>query len=113
MILSGTCSGTEQFVIITTQAYGPRLRGVLARRVTEELESFYSFVEREQGYVLLEDGAGGSCAKAADDRTDHRHAGRTRPGRRASSRRRCLGGCGSAGDDDRMTTTSRMVRLGV
>jgi CheY-like chemotaxis protein len=59
----GHLAGTEQFVIITTQANGPRLREVLARRVTDELHSFYSFVEREQGYVLLEDGAGGYIQK--------------------------------------------------
>ena len=59
----GHVSNTEQFVIITSQATGPGLRGMLARRVTEELESFYSFVERDQGYVQLEDGAGGYVQK--------------------------------------------------
>jgi PleD family two-component response regulator len=59
----GHISGTEQFVIITTQTHGPRLCGVLTRRVSEELESFYSFVERDQGYVLLENGAGGYAQK--------------------------------------------------
>jgi DNA-binding response OmpR family regulator len=59
----GHASGNEQFVIITTLAHGPHLRSVLAQRVTEELRSFYSFVEREQGYVKLEDGAGGYSQK--------------------------------------------------
>jgi PleD family two-component response regulator len=59
----GHVSDAERFVIITTQTHGPRLCSVLARRVTEELESFYSFVERDQGYVLLEDGAGGYAQK--------------------------------------------------
>ncbi len=59
----GHVLGTEEFVIITTQANGPGLRELLARRVTEELGSFYSFVERDQGYVKLEDGAGGYVQK--------------------------------------------------
>ena len=59
----GHVSNTEQFVIITSQANGPRLRALLAKRVTEELESFYSFVERDQGFVQLEDGAGGFVQK--------------------------------------------------
>jgi PleD family two-component response regulator len=59
----GHMASSEHFVIVTTQACGPQLRGVLAGRVSEELQSFYSFVEREQGFVLLEDGAGGSTQK--------------------------------------------------
>ena len=59
----GHVSNTEQFVVITGQTNGPRLRGILAQRVTEELESFYNFVERDQGYVQLEDGAGGYVQK--------------------------------------------------
>jgi DNA-binding response OmpR family regulator len=59
----GHVSGSERFVILTTLVHGPALRGVLARRVTEELESFYTFVEREQGYVQIEDGAGGYYQK--------------------------------------------------
>lgn len=55
----GHFAGTETFVIVTTDERAPALSEQLARRVGQELRSFYSFVEREQGYVLLEDGAGG------------------------------------------------------
>lgn len=59
----GHVSGTEQFIIVTTQTHGSRLRSLLAPRLNEELVSFYNFIEREQGYVLLEDGAGGRVQK--------------------------------------------------
>jgi DNA-binding response OmpR family regulator len=54
----GHKTGTEEFVIITSQAYGPKLRKALEQRVSQELESFYNFMEREQGYVLVDDGSG-------------------------------------------------------
>lgn len=59
----GHRSGTEEFVIITTQSTGLRLRERLSQRVSEELKSFYNFMEREQGFVLLEDGTGGHTHK--------------------------------------------------
>jgi PleD family two-component response regulator len=54
----GHRSGTETFVIITTLGRGPELRRALQERVTTELLSFYNFMERDQGYVLVEDGSG-------------------------------------------------------
>lgn len=54
----GHPTGTEQFVIVTTQARGPRLKEALAARLDSELQSFYGFVERDQGYVMVEDGTG-------------------------------------------------------
>lgn len=59
----GHLTGTEEFVIVTTLDHEAKLCEVLGRRVTQELESFYSFVEREQAYVLVEDGAGGTVQK--------------------------------------------------
>ncbi|MBN1562851.1 MAG: response regulator [Anaerolineae bacterium] len=54
----GHRSGTETFVVITTLGRGAALRQALEDRVTNELRSFYNFMERDQGYVLVEDGAG-------------------------------------------------------
>lgn len=59
----GHPNGSESFVIITTLAHGPRLRQALVQRLGRELLSFYNFVEREQGYVLVEDGAGGQVQR--------------------------------------------------
>ncbi|MBN2304132.1 MAG: response regulator [Anaerolineae bacterium] len=59
----GHRTGSEEFVIVTTQALGPRLNQVLTQRISQELHSFYNFMEREQGYVLIEDGAGGKIQK--------------------------------------------------
>jgi PleD family two-component response regulator len=55
--------GTEEFIIITTLESGPVLGEILARQLTQELQSFYDFMERDQGYVLIEDGAGGYVQK--------------------------------------------------
>lgn len=60
----GHHSGTEAFVIITKLGIGPQLRDVLKTRITQELESFYNFEERERGYVVIEDGAGGTVQKS-------------------------------------------------
>ncbi len=54
----GHRTGTETFVIITTLARGPGLQQALEGRVADELRSFYNFMERDQGYVLVEDGTG-------------------------------------------------------
>jgi PleD family two-component response regulator len=55
--------GTEEFIIITTLESGPALGEMLARQLTQELQSFYDFMERDQGYVLIEDGTGGYVQK--------------------------------------------------
>lgn len=59
----GHVTGSETFVLITTLARGETLRRVLVERVTAELLSFYNFMERDQGYVMVEDGAGGYAQK--------------------------------------------------
>ncbi|NDJ79284.1 MAG: response regulator [Chloroflexi bacterium] len=59
----GHRSGSEHFVIISTPANGPRLGEMLVQRLNQELESFYNFMEREQGFVMVEDGAGGQTQK--------------------------------------------------
>lgn len=59
----GHPTGTEEFVIITTQSHGPKLANTLIPRVSLELESFYNFIERDQGYVLVDDGMGGTVQK--------------------------------------------------
>jgi PleD family two-component response regulator len=59
----GHPTGTEEFVIITTQTNGPTLANTFTSRVSQELESFYNFVERDQGYVLVDDGFGGKVQK--------------------------------------------------
>jgi PleD family two-component response regulator len=59
----GHQAGTEEFIIITTLESGPALGEALARQLTQELRSFYDFMERDQGYVLIEDGTGGYVQK--------------------------------------------------
>ncbi len=58
----GHYTNSERFVILTRAANGPKLRDELARRVPQELASFYSFEERAQGYVLV-DGNSGEAAR--------------------------------------------------
>lgn len=59
----GHRNGAEEFVIITTLSFGPPLHDALTRRLTEELHSFYNFMERDQGYVLIEDSSGKQSQK--------------------------------------------------
>lgn len=59
----GHRNGSEEFVIITTLGHGPALRSALEQRLTQELRQFYNFMEREQGYVVIEDGTGKSVHK--------------------------------------------------
>jgi DNA-binding response OmpR family regulator len=54
----GHKTGTEEFVIITSQRHGAKLCKSLEQRVTKELESFYNFMERDQGFVKVDDGSG-------------------------------------------------------
>ncbi len=51
------------FVIVTKLANGPKLKDLLEKRFNEEVLSFYSFLEREQGYMEVEDGSGGRVQK--------------------------------------------------
>jgi DNA-binding response OmpR family regulator len=59
----GHVANSETFVIVTTQTRSSELIDTLRVRLTQELHSFYNFVEREQGYVVIEDGAGGQAQK--------------------------------------------------
>lgn len=59
----GHYTGTEDFVVVTQIAHGPRLHALLAERIGQELASFYNFEERDRGYVLVEDSAGGYVQK--------------------------------------------------
>ncbi len=59
----GHYANSERFVILTRAPNGPQLRDALARRVSQELASFYSFEERAQGYVLVDGSGGGSVRK--------------------------------------------------
>jgi len=56
----GHLRGTETFVVLTNTACGPDLRAALAERLPPALHAFYSFTERDQGYIELQDGAGGT-----------------------------------------------------
>jgi CheY-like chemotaxis protein len=52
-----------EFVIITTLKNGPQVRDLLEKRFNEEVLSFYSFMERDQGFVQVPDGNGGTTQK--------------------------------------------------
>lgn len=60
----GHYTGTEDFVVLTQINGGAQLQALLEQRLMQELESFYNFEERDRGYVLIEDGAGGSVQKS-------------------------------------------------
>jgi DNA-binding response OmpR family regulator len=51
------------FVVITKLANGPALKAALEKRFNDEALSFYSFMEREQGYIEVIDGNGGKVQK--------------------------------------------------
>ena len=51
---AGHYTNSERFIVLTRAPNGPQLRDALARRVSQELASFYSFEERAQGYVVVE-----------------------------------------------------------
>jgi DNA-binding response OmpR family regulator len=52
-----------EFVLITDLAHGAQLRDLLEKRFNEEVLSFYSFMEKEQGYSEVPDGNGGMTRK--------------------------------------------------
>jgi PleD family two-component response regulator len=47
------------FVIVTKLAKGPELSALLSNRFNDEALNFYSFIEREQGYLEIPDENGG------------------------------------------------------
>jgi PleD family two-component response regulator len=54
----GQRSDTE-YVVITSLERGAHLRDVLEARFNDGVQSFYNFMEREQGFIELDDGSGG------------------------------------------------------
>jgi PleD family two-component response regulator len=55
--------GDHEFVIITDRSHGPQMRDALEKRFNDGALSFYNFMEREQGYIEVDDGAGGRVQK--------------------------------------------------
>jgi len=53
-----------EFTIITRATNGPTLREQLESRFNERILAFYTFTEREQGYVEVDDGSGGKAQKS-------------------------------------------------
>jgi len=53
----------NEFVIITRLANGPQFRTRLEERFNEEVKSFYTFIERDQGFIEVDDGSGGLTQK--------------------------------------------------
>lgn len=47
--------GEENFVVITTEEAAPAIRARLKERFAEEVKSHYNFLDREQGYITLEE----------------------------------------------------------
>jgi diguanylate cyclase (GGDEF)-like protein len=50
--------GGDDFVIITTLEAAPRIKALLIQRFNFEVETFYSFRDRERGCIEVEDAAG-------------------------------------------------------
>ncbi len=55
--------GDTRLVVLTERARGPALRDALKVSLNEGLRQFYTFMEREQGYVLVDDGLGGQAPR--------------------------------------------------
>ena len=49
----------DEFVIVTRLANGPAIRAELGRRFDDGVKSFYNFMEVEQGFIEVDDDAGG------------------------------------------------------
>jgi len=52
-------AGNDNFVLITAPAKATTIRETLEKRFNEEVKSHYSFVDRERGGVMIDDGMGG------------------------------------------------------
>jgi PleD family two-component response regulator len=50
--------GGDDFVIITTPEVAPHIRGRLVSRFNQEVQTFYSFMDRERGYLEVAAGEG-------------------------------------------------------
>jgi DNA-binding response OmpR family regulator len=49
----------DDFIIVTDQAHAPGIRDFVTQRFKNEVGTFYSFRDRERGYILLKDKNGG------------------------------------------------------
>ena len=47
--------GDENFVVITSEEAAPAIRARLKERFAEEVKSHYNFMDREQGYITVEE----------------------------------------------------------
>ena len=52
-------AGNDNFVIISTPEKAPAIKETLEKRFNEEVKTHYSFVDREQNGVKIDDGTGG------------------------------------------------------
>jgi diguanylate cyclase (GGDEF)-like protein len=50
--------GGDDFIIISTPQAAPQIKALLTQRFDTEVETFYSFRDRERGYIEVEDSAG-------------------------------------------------------
>ena len=55
--------GEADFVILTRQKHAPAIREALRTRLADGLLQFYSFMERDQGFVQVDDGQGGQVSR--------------------------------------------------
>jgi PleD family two-component response regulator len=53
-------AGNDNFVLICKPINVEKIRETLSKRFNEEVQSHYSFVDREQGGIKIEDGQGGN-----------------------------------------------------
>jgi GGDEF domain-containing protein len=53
-------AGGDNFVVITTEEAAPAIQADLKARFDEKILTHYNFLDRDQGYILTEDGRGGS-----------------------------------------------------
>lgn len=53
-------AGGDNFILITSEAAITAILSALRDRFAEEVLTHYSFMDREQGFILVEDGDGGS-----------------------------------------------------
>ena len=51
-------AGNENYVLITTEQAAPFIRKRLKERFDEEIQSHYSFMDREQGAIILKEADG-------------------------------------------------------
>ena len=48
----------DDFIVVTDQAHAPEIQEYVTERFTNEVGTFYSFRDRERGYILLKDKSG-------------------------------------------------------